>query len=207
MLSSMQAQVSSVERRVSRGGTSFLDTRGPAPGRRLARGPGRSGQGPAGKPGALKPSRQAGAPLGPGLPAQGPPQTTRARGNCSAKGHRQASIHRHNESRFQRSEWSLANKPRALPWAGMNDAVGVSNRPAVPAGWLPVGECCPTHRRGTDVKPRECPNSRAGFPSPRPSPQGRGRTRAGTRTSLHRRIRRPANVRKCAEMCGKKKIK
>ena len=43
-----------------------------------------------------------------------------------------ASIPRHSESRFQRSAWSLAVKPRALPWAGMNDAVGVSNRPAVP---------------------------------------------------------------------------
>ncbi len=41
-----------------------------------------------------------------------------------------ASVPEHNESRFQRSEGSLADKPRALPWAGMNDAVGVSNRPA-----------------------------------------------------------------------------
>jgi hypothetical protein len=46
----------------------------------------------------------------------------------------QASIPQDNESRFQRSEWSLAEKPRALPWAGMNDAVGVPNRPAVPPG-------------------------------------------------------------------------
>jgi len=44
----------------------------------------------------------------------------------------QASIPQDNEPRFQRSEWSLADKPRALPWAGMNDAVGVPNRPAVP---------------------------------------------------------------------------
>ena len=48
----------------------------------------------------------------------------------SADGHRQASIPQHYESRFQRWERSLADKPRALPWAGMNDAVGVSNRPA-----------------------------------------------------------------------------
>jgi hypothetical protein len=40
----------------------------------------------------------------------------------------------HNESRFQRSEWSLADKPRALPWAGMNDAVGVSIRISGSAG-------------------------------------------------------------------------
>ena len=31
-----------------------------------------------------------------------------------------------DESRFQRSGLFLAAKPRALPWAGMNDAVGVS---------------------------------------------------------------------------------
>ena len=31
---------------------------------------------------------------------------------------------------FSAWERSLADKPRALPWAGMNDAVGVSNRPA-----------------------------------------------------------------------------
>ncbi len=36
--------------------------------------------------------------------------------------------HQHSESRFQRS----ADKPRALPWAGMTDAVGVSSRPAAP---------------------------------------------------------------------------
>ena len=48
----------------------------------------------------------------------------------NSNGHRQASIAERNESRFQRSQWSLADKPRALPWAGMNDAVGVSNRPA-----------------------------------------------------------------------------
>jgi len=40
------------------------------------------------------------------------------------------SVLRSDESRFQRSEGSLADKPRALPWAGMNDAVGVSNGPA-----------------------------------------------------------------------------
>ena len=48
-----------------------------------------------------------------------------------------ASIPRHNESRFQRSAWTLAVKPRALPWAGMNDAVGVPNRPPVPPEQLP----------------------------------------------------------------------
>jgi hypothetical protein len=46
----------------------------------------------------------------------------------------QAPIPQDNESRFQRSEWSLADKPRALPWAGMNDAVGAPNRPAVHPG-------------------------------------------------------------------------
>ncbi len=54
--------------------------------------------------------------------------------------HRQASIHHHNELRFQRSEWSLANDPRALPWAGMNDAVGVSKRPAMSPGIKPQGD-------------------------------------------------------------------
>ena len=52
--------------------------------------------------------------------------------------HHQPSIPVHDESRLQRSEWSLTEKPRALPWAGMSDAVGVSNRPAVrPGGCLP----------------------------------------------------------------------
>jgi hypothetical protein len=45
-----------------------------------------------------------------------------------------ASVPQHNESRFQRSEGSLADKPRALPWAGMNDAVGVSIRISGSAG-------------------------------------------------------------------------
>jgi hypothetical protein len=46
-----------------------------------------------------------------------------------------ASIPQDNESRFQRSQWSLADEPRALPWAGMNDAFGVSNLLAAPPGW------------------------------------------------------------------------
>jgi hypothetical protein len=46
-----------------------------------------------------------------------------------------ASIPQDNESRLQRSEWSFADKPGALPWAGMNDAVGVPNgRAAESAG-------------------------------------------------------------------------
>jgi len=67
-------------------------------------------------------------------PRSGPEQCQRA--ESPPHGHHQASIPVHDESRFQRSEWSLADKPRALPWAGMNDAVGVLNRPTVPAG------CC-----------------------------------------------------------------
>jgi len=67
-------------------------------------------------------------------PRSGPEQCQRAESPPHA--HRQASIPVHDESRFQRSERSLADEPRALPWAGMNDAVGVSNRPAVPPG------CC-----------------------------------------------------------------
>ena len=31
-----------------------------------------------------------------------------------------------HESRFQRSEWASAEKPRALPWADMNQAVGLA---------------------------------------------------------------------------------
>jgi hypothetical protein len=45
-----------------------------------------------------------------------------------------ASVPQHNESRFQRSEGPFADKPRALPWAGMSDAVGVSIRISGPAG-------------------------------------------------------------------------
>jgi hypothetical protein len=32
-----------------------------------------------------------------------------------------------NETRLQRSEMFFAEEPRALPWAGMNDALGVGN--------------------------------------------------------------------------------
>ena len=56
-------------------------------------------------------------------------------GPMLSNGHCQATIPQHRESRFQRSEWSLADKPRALPWAGMNDAVGVSNRSASGSGF------------------------------------------------------------------------
>jgi hypothetical protein len=62
------------------------------------------------------------------LQANGLPH--RVRWDRSAGGHGQVSIPQHDGSRFQRSERSLAEKPRALPWAGMNDAVGVSNKPA-----------------------------------------------------------------------------
>jgi hypothetical protein len=37
-----------------------------------------------------------------------------------------------DESRLQRSGWLLVALPRALPWAGMNDAFGVRNAPAAP---------------------------------------------------------------------------
>ena len=67
---------------------------------------------------------------------------------------RPASIPRHNEPRFQRSAWSLPVKPRALPWAGMNDAVGVSNRPAVPPEQLP--STAPPSARGRWPRRRVC---------------------------------------------------
>jgi hypothetical protein len=70
-----------------------------------------------------------------------------------------------HESRFQRSEWASAEKPRALPWAGMRDAVGVSlacanfcrtperrrwrlkqARGAIPV--LPLGDPLPCGRKG-----------------------------------------------------------
>ena len=69
------------------------------------------------------------------------------------------SIHRDYESRLQRSKWPLADKPRALPWAGMNDAFGVSDRPAGPPGCCLSGNCGPAPRRRADVMARKCPNS------------------------------------------------
>ena len=50
-----------------------------------------------------------------------------------------------NESHFQRWEWSLADQPRALPWAAMTDAIGVSNWP------VPTKQFCRASRRTTDV--------------------------------------------------------
>ena len=72
-------------------------------------------------------------------------------------------IHRDYESRLQRSKWPLADKPRALPWAGMNDAFGVSDRPAGPPGCCLSGNCGPAPRRRADVMARKCPNSRDGL--------------------------------------------
>jgi hypothetical protein len=54
-------------------------------------------------------------------------------GRITSEDLRQASVPRRHESRFQRSEWYSADEPRALPWAGMEDAVGVPDRPAVPS--------------------------------------------------------------------------
>ena len=79
----------------------------------------------------------------------------------------QSSIPQDHESRFQRSEWSLADEPRALPWAGMNDAVGVwagmsdavgvPNRPAVPRGlfsWcLSATKACLSFRTALGFSP------------------------------------------------------
>ncbi len=59
-------------------------------------------------------------------------------------------IPRHHESRFQRSARSLADKPRALPWADMKDAVGVLHRRGALLG-LALHEVFLGPRSGTDT--------------------------------------------------------
>jgi hypothetical protein len=73
-------------------------------------------------------------------------------GPITPRGHRQPTVAAGHESRFQRSGCSSADKPRALPWAGMKDAVGVTSRPVARSRCCPSGSS-PPRPEGQLIRP------------------------------------------------------